>query len=277
MNRKIGIVANHESRKSVTESKKLIDFLEEKNVEYYLSKNLAKKIGQKGTETQKLAKCDFIVTIGGDGTILRTLQKIKKTIPIIGINTGEVGFLTKLTKNNYKNKLNKIIKDFEVEKRSRLSVTINKEDKKEKMPPAINEVVIATSEPAKLLKLRVLLDNKPIEEFRADGLVIATPTGSTAYSMSAGGPIVDPKVEAFILVPLAPYKLSARPFVVPNNSNIKVELLRKGKTADLVVDGQKNKKIKEKDTVIFKESKKPALFIKTKGADFYSKVKEKLV
>lgn len=279
MNRKIGVVARYDLMESVEVAKEVKGFLSEKDVDSFFEYKIAEKLGVDGKKINELVECDFIITIGGDGTILRTLQELSEPVPIIGINTGEVGFLTKLEKDTYKEKLNQLIKEFEVEKHTRLDVKLkrNKAGEIEELPPAVNEIVITTSEPAKMLQLRALLDGNEIERFRADGLVVSTPTGSTAYSMSAGGPIVDPKVEAFILVPLAPYKLSARPFVVPNKSELVVELTRKGKKADVVVDGQKIKKIREGDKVVFGESKKPALFLKTKGADFYSKVREKLV
>ncbi|PTD93647.1 NAD(+) kinase [archaeon SCG-AAA382B04] len=278
MNKRIGIVSKYDSEESIKVARNLFTFLSQEDVELSIEQKIADKIGKKGSKINELSHCDFIVTVGGDGTILRTLQRLDKQTPIIGINTGEVGFLTKLEKQNYKEKLEELIRDFEVEERTRVGVEFKKtSEENQRLSPAVNEVVIATSELAKLLKLRATLDGNEIERFRADGLVVATPTGSTAYSMSAGGPIVDPKVEAFLLVPLAPYKLSARPFVVPNKSELEVELLRKGKKADVVIDGQKIKTIQEGDKISFKESPDPALFVKTEGADFYSKVREKLV
>lgn len=276
---KIGIVANYDSDESIKVAKEVFNFLKKKEIEILIEENIAKKIGEKGRKIENLNSSDFVITIGGDGTILRTFQRIKKPVPLIGINTGEVGFLTKLEKDDYKEELTNLIKGFDIEERSRLGVKLKPrgKEKTEDFSPAVNEVVIATSEPAKMLQLRAILDGNEIEKFRADGLVVSTPTGSTAYSMSAGGPIVDPKVSAFILVPLAPYKLSARPFVVPSNSKLEVELLRKGKEADVVIDGQKVKKIKERDKIIFREAKKPAPFVKTDKADFYSKVRKKLV
>ncbi|OUJ19042.1 NAD kinase NadF [Methanonatronarchaeum thermophilum] len=271
---KIGIIARYDSQEIIQETKKLIKFLENENIETTINKETAEKIGVKGTPIKQMTDCDLVITVGGDGTILRTFHELPQQIPVVGINKGEVGFLTDIEMDNYKKELKKIIKEFKVDKRTRLEVNINQG---EKLPPATNEVVILTSEPAKMLKLRVLVDGKEVEKFGADGIIIATPTGSTAYSMSAGGPIVDPKVEAFLLVPIAPYKLSARSIVIPSKSNIEIELIRKGKHAKVIVDGQKTKKVEEGDIITFKEAENPALFVKVEGQDFYSKIKEKLM
>ncbi len=215
---------------------------------------------------------DMIITVGGDGTILRTLQLLTKPTPILGIDMGEIGFLADVNPENAKEVIKKALDEFEVGQRARLAVRVNEEA----LPPATNEAVIVTSRPAKILYFRVLVDGKELETMRADGLVLATPTGSTAYAMSAGGPIVDAKIDAFVVVPLAPFKLSARPWVVPANSEITVELLRTGKEALVVVDGQYTQKITKKDVIKFTKAKAPALFVKT-DRGFYAKVRDKLV
>jgi len=276
---KVGIIARYDSQEIINEANRLIKYLEKKSLEITINREAASKIGIEGKDIPMMDDCDIVITIGGDGTILRTFHELPKQTPLIGINKGEVGFLTDLDTETYKEELNKILEGFQVEERTRLEVNIDgeKSEKEKKLPPATNEVVILTSEPAKMLKLRVLVDDKEVERFGADGIIIATPTGSTAYSMSAGGPIVDPRVEAFLLVPIAPYKLSARSIVVPSSSNIKIELIRKGKHAKVIVDGQRTSKVKEGDMIKFNKSENPARFVKVEGRDFYSKIKEKLM
>lgn len=133
-----------------------------------------------------------------------------------------------------------------------------------------------TRRPAKMLHIEISVDDEVVEELRADGIIIATPSGSTAYSMSAGGPIVDPRVEAFLIVPICPFKLSARPLVVSNKSVIRVKLLRKGKKAIAVIDGQYEEEINHMDEVIFRKSGRKARFVRL-SKDFYRKVREKLI
>ena len=161
--------------------------------------------------------------------------------------------------------------EYAVEKRTLLSVHHNG-----KLPLALNEVVMMTRKPAKMLHIEISVDDEIVEELRADGIIIATPSGSTAYSMSAGGPIVDPRVEAFLIVPICPFKLSARPIVVSNKSTIKVKLLRKGKKAIAVIDGQYEEEINHMDEVIFRKSDSCAHFVRL-SKDFYRKVREKLI
>ena len=214
---------------------------------------------------------DLIVVFGGDGTILRSLQLLPKPTPILGINMGEVGFLTVIDPESALYMIDSILEDFEVVERERMSVRLNEFE----LPCAMNEAVIITSRPAKISQFRIHVDGKLMEDFRADGVVIATPTGSTAYAMSAGGPIVDPRVAGILIVPLAPYKLSARPWVVPSSSTIKLELLREDKESIVVVDGQYTTNVTRKDVLTFSRCDVPAMFVKF-GDKFYDLVREKL-
>ena len=141
---------------------------------------------------------------------------------------------------------------------------------------AMNEVVIMTDKPAKMLHFQIKVDGEIVEEVRADGLIVSTPSGSTAYAMSAGGPIVDPKVGGFVIIPICPYKLGARPFIVSDNSEITVKLLKKGKSAVFVMDGQTNDEAEYEEEIKFKKSEKNVYLIRTSTKYFYKKVKDKL-
>ena len=216
---------------------------------------------------------DVLITLGGDGTLLRGQVNLSNNeIPLLGINLGNVGFLTELdVKDAFKN-LDSILKgEYYKEKRTQLKVSHGK-----KLFTALNEVVIMTEKPAKMLNFEVSVGGEVVEEFRADGLILSTPSGSTAYSMSAGGPIVDPKVGAFIIIPICPYKLGLRPFVVSDASEIKVKLLKKGKKAVLVMDGQVSEEIDDSEEVNFIKSENDVYFIRTTDKYFYQRVKDKL-
>ena len=216
--------------------------------------------------------CDMAVILGGDGTLLRAQGKMKPDIPIFGINMGTVGFLTEIEATYTFEALNDILKgDYYKEKRTRLVVSHENHSY-----TAMNEVVIMTDKTAKMLHFEIQVDGEIIEEVRADGLIVSTPSGSTAYAMSAGGPIVDPKVEGFIIIPICPYKLGVRPFVVSDNSEITVKLLKKGKSAVFVMDGQINEEADYEEEIKFKKYDKDAYFIRTSTKYFYEKVKDKL-
>ncbi|WOF16196.1 NAD(+)/NADH kinase [Methanoplanus sp. FWC-SCC4] len=214
---------------------------------------------------------DVAVVIGGDGTVLHTIRQLEKQIPLIGINRGNVGFLTDLEPDEAEEYLLKIEKGkYNIENRMRLHLLVDDEYVGE----ALNEAVIVTSRPAKILQFTINIDYVPAERFRADGVLISTPTGSTAYAMSAGGPIVDPWIDGFLLVPLAPYYLSSRPHIISDKRKLRVEL-DSTKPADLVLDGQYIMELYNGNVVTIQKSREPALFINA-GKNFFAKVDSKL-
>jgi NAD+ kinase len=271
---RIGVVARFDIDKSVELAGKIVEFLIEKDVDTLIDTNLASKLNKYHDIASDLEDMDvdMVVAVGGDGTVLRTQGIInQKKIPLFGINMGAVGFLTEIDPAETFTALEQVLAGkYFVDKRTQLRVWHNKE-----LHKALNEVVIMTQKPAKMLHIEISVDDEVVEELRADGLIIATPTGSTAYSMSAGGPIVDPRVGAFIIVPICPFKLGARPTVVPNDSVIKVKFLREGKKAVAVIDGQFEEEINYMDEFIFKKAENYAYFVRL-SKNFYRRVREKL-
>lgn len=170
-------------------------------------------------------KIDFLITIGGDGTILDTISSIGSSeIPIVGINTGRLGFLANNAKENVENVIDQLLAGaFRLEKRSLL--TLNTEDNLfGQYNFAMNEVTIHKKDSSSMIKLHTYVDGDFLNSYWADGLIISTPTGSTAYSLSCGGPILDPKSKNFIINPIAPHNLTARPIIIPDSANIMVEV-----------------------------------------------------
>ena len=272
---KIGFVSRQKSE-SVHLVKLLICHIEAKglDIEIFVDQDIALMIGRQGTSVEEMErqKVDFIVSVGGDGTILRTIHKMVDPLPILGINMGTLGFLVDVEPKDALETLDHLIKGFEVDSRSRLKVLLNGIC----LPPAINEVALLTASPAKMIEFEIIVDGALMEDFRSDGIVIATSTGSTAYAMSAGGPIVDPRVDAIVLVPVAPFKLSSRPWVIPGGSTIEVKLKLPEKEALMVIDGQSTTTISVKDTIVISKAKTPARFVKVTRDGFYAKVKSKL-
>ena len=213
---------------------------------------------------------DVMVIVGGDGTILLSVQKMDVQVPIIGINWGEVGFLADLEPEEAIAFIQELDVDFPIEQRMRISLSIGGEIAGQ----ALNEALIVTSRPAKMLRFSVLVDGVPAERFRADGLLISTPTGSTAYAMSAGGPIVDPRIEGVLLVPLAPYLLSSRPHLIHTDRSVEIRL-ESAKPASLVIDGQTSIELGRGDSIKVEKSASPALFVDAKK-NFFEKVNNKL-
>ncbi len=272
---RIGIVTRHDIHRGVELAEEITEFLIKEDIGVLLDPLIVSELRRFHDLSCNIDEMDvdMIITIGGDGTILRTQSLIHgKKIPIFGINMGTVGFLTEIGPEETFHALKEVLAgNYFIEERNCLDVWHNKD-----LAPALNEVVIMTKKPAKMLHIEVKVDEEIVEELRADGIIIATPSGSTAYSMSAGGPIVDPQVDAFIIVPICPFKLGSRPTVVSGKSIIKVRLLREGKKAVAVIDGQYEEEVNYMEEIIFQRSHQSAYFVRL-TKEFYKKVREKLI
>jgi NAD+ kinase len=213
---------------------------------------------------------DLVVVVGGDGTILLTANRQPVQVPLVGVNRGEVGFLADLEPDDAFSFINGLSVPIPVERRMRISLSIDGN----LAGDALNEALIVTDRPAKMLKFLIHIDGVVAERFRADGLLISTPTGSTAYAMSAGGPIVDPNVQEFLMVPLAPFMLSNRPHLIDSSRTVRITLEAE-KPAKLVIDGLIVRHIGEKSVIDIHRSPSPALFVDT-GLNFFEKINRKL-
>ena len=229
----------------------------------------AEALGLKGEPLQKM-KVDVLITIGGDGTILRTLQG--NDAPVMGVNAGVLGFLTEVQVDEIKPAIKKLLAgEYHLEKRLKLKTTMNGQ----RLEDATNEAVVHTAHIAKMRHFAISVDGTPATEIRADGLIVATPTGSTSYAMSVGSSIIDPRVDAFVIAPIAPFRLAARPLVVAAKSKIAVTILEP-KECTMVIDGQCEFKIRGDEKLVFTASEKKAKFVSFKD-DFYRNLEEKLI
>ncbi len=275
MIKKIGIVSRYDKHEALEMVEKIIARFRDE-VDIFLAPRTAEHLGNQHScmaiDSMRQAGVELIISIGGDGTVLRTISKMDDPLPLLGINMGTLGFLVDVKPEDAIETIENVLKGFTYTERSRLAVQLNEEY----LPCATNELVLITSRAAKILSFSICVDESQIDELRADGVVIATPTGSTAYAMSAGGPIIDPRVDATLIVPLAPFKLSARPWVVPGNSKIGLTMTLPEKEAAVVVDGQHTYHIHEHDVITLTKARNPARFVKMPIDGFYEKVKNKL-
>lgn len=275
---RIGLVVNPYNEEAINGSYEIVEYLKERT-ELIITDELYNIIKEKypspNFSIAPLSKFnshnpEVLVTMGGDGTILRALHKCN--IKVFGINAGVVGFLTEVHIKDSIGSLEKILNnDYDLDERARLKTILN--DKT--LEPATNEAVIHTSDIAKMRLYLIQVNDVSVQTMRADGIIISTPTGSTSYAMSAGGPILDPKVDAFIIVPIAPFKLSSRPLVVPGNSIISVKLMEPNRNSVLVIDGQVEYEITPNDIVKFTRAEVPAEFVRFEP-NFYKSIEEKL-
>lgn len=243
-------------------------------VQIFVATPTADVLGIEGTPVERMREkgVELIISVGGDGTVLRNIAKMKDPLPILGINMGTLGFLVDVEPEDAIETIEEVLYGFSYMERMRVDVFLNGE----LVDTATNEIAIMSAKPAKIIQFQVHVSGCLLENMRADGVVFATPTGSTAYAMSAGGPIVNPRVNAIVVVPIAPFKLSSRPWVIPSDSEITIELSVPKKEAVIAIDGQKSYRIRPDDTVKLKKSKFPARFVKISDTCFYERVQKKL-
>jgi len=264
---KYGICVNTKVPEAKEHTERVMKALE--GCDYILDEAIAGVFNVKGCPIEEM-KVDIMITIGGDGTILRTFMKNKA--PLIGINAGGVGFLAEIGANEIEEGIRRLRNgEYVVEERFKLSSWYEGEY----LAEAVNEAVVHTDSIAKIRHFKVYVNDKLMTDVRADGIMVSTPTGSTCYAMSLGAPLIDPRVNAVVVVPMAAYKFSSRPFVVPAEAKITVETVMDSGCL-LVVDGQEEYEIKGKTRIDFIRSPDTVRFIKF-NTDFYSKVREKLV
>jgi len=270
----VGMIARFDKKKAIKLAENLAKYLRAKELEVYVEDTLAKKMNtkEKSTPLEKM-KTDFIITIGGDGTILRACVSIPKPEPpILAINMGVRGFLTEVEPKQAFTAVDKCLKgQITIEKCMKLSITADNI----KFPDALNEVLISAGEPAKLLYARILKDREPILNCQADGLMVATQTGSTGYSLSAGGPVLDPGVNAFVLTPICALSVF-RSIVFPASSSLTVAVIRPRKVL-IVVDGHHRQIISSKiPSLTITRSKHETSFIRFRE-NFYNRLRSRLL
>jgi len=265
---KFGVTANPNIAHARAGVQQLLPLLGKKHT-VTLESDIAANLGKKGKPLEDMA-VDMVLAVGGDGTVLRALQRT--TARVLGINSGSLGFLTEVTVDEFPDALYRLErKEFTVEERGKIAVTVDGK----RLPDCTNEAVLHTAQVAKIRDFEVWSNETLVQKLRADGIIVATPTGSTSYNLSVGGPIVDPRVEALVISAIAPFKPSARATVVPASASVRVKLA-KPKECLLVLDGQQEVSLKGTEDVRSTGSKERAKLVKF-GDDFYRRIEVKLV
>ncbi len=226
--KKIGIIPNTDKDKNLLYTKKIIDVVYSKGGKINISNDIAKKLGISGYEKFDVKKVidesDLVICLGGDGSFLKVSRKaLGSSVPVLGINLGSLGFLAEGNKNDIETVIDRIMKDdYSVEDRMMLEVTVKKDNKIIYSDTALNDIVVSRGALSRIIHLKTYIDEKFVDDFPGDGLIISSPTGSTAYSLSAGGPIVEPDIDLIIVTPICPHILYSRSFIAKPNSTIKV-------------------------------------------------------
>jgi NAD+ kinase len=223
---------------------------------------------------------DLIIVLGGDGTYLSIARLMRRrSVPVMGINMGQLGFLTEIKREEALNALVALLDGHPpvISERSLLEVTLKRKGKTVFQGPVVNDAVISKGAIARIIGIQIAIDGKFVNTVRADGIIVSTPTGSTAYSLSAGGPIIEPSVPALILAPICPHSLTQRPLVISDNSEIHLKLTHRPGHVLLTLDGQDAVDLKEEDEVIVRKYRKHSLkLVSARGRDYFGLLREKL-
>lgn len=216
---------------------------------------------------------DFLLALGGDGTMLRAVREAEKLeLPIMGINLGGLGFLTAFQSSELKQALDDLSRRrVRIEERMLLCVKWKDEEFF-----ALNDATFNMSSGARVVELSTYVNGEFLTRFTGDGLIVSTPTGSTAYSLAAGGPILDPRLEAIILTPICPHALSARPMVVPPNYTVEVEIGHKNPSVILCIDGQKRRLLQTGERVTFFKAERHARIVMPEKVSFFEILRRKM-
>ena len=223
------------------------------------------------------AQCDLAVVLGGDGTMLGIARQLARFgLPLVGINQGRLGFITDVSVGHYAEVLAPMLAgDYEIEHRTMLDGSVQREGRPVFEAFAMNDVVVSRAPTSSMIELKISIGDEFIANQRADGLIIASPTGSTAYALSAGGPILHPGIAGWVLVPIAPHTLSNRPIVLPDVGDVTIEIVA-GRDASVNFDMQSLAALQPGDRVRVRRSQHQVRFLHPRGWSYYATLREKL-
>ena len=279
---KVGFITNIDKDPELIHTKELTLWTMEMGCQVLLNSALCRKIGI-GTpmySTDEIyEKADFVVVLGGDGTILRVARRAAKYgTPILGINFGTLGYLADVEKSGGKTAIEKVLKgNYKIEKRMMLEAYIERGCVCHDTQLALNEVCVNNANFSRMISLSVEVNDEYINTFRADGIIVSTPTGSTAYNLSAGGPILNTNTELMTITHICPHALYARPIVVSGDDIIKIKVAGDYSNTQVTFDGQNGERVKNGDTVVIRRSKYCTDIIKTTNLSFFDILRRKMV
>ncbi len=272
----------HREKTTVSTLLRLIKHLENKKIDIAIEQETAEICGINNYKTaheSQLAKAgELIIVVGGDGSLLSAARAAaSQSIPVLGINRGKLGFLTDIAPNAL-NEIDEVLAGHYLEeKRFLFQTDIIRDGKILYQQTALNDVVLLPGDIAHMIEFTIKIDKQLVCVQRADGLIIATPTGSTAYALSGGGPILHPSLDAVVLVPMFPHKLTSRPIVISGNSHIKISINKQSKTSPrLSCDGQARLDLKPDDTIAIHKLRKSLKLIHPMGYQYFATLRDKL-
>lgn len=280
--RNIGLVARSESEQALYSLRQLVHFLQRRGSNVIIEEALSgvlRDLGlQAGSRSQLGESCDLVIVVGGDGCLLGAARTFARhDVPVLGINRGRLGFLTDIRPSEIETRVAQVLEgDYHIEKRFLLDMEVRRGRAAVGEGSALNDVVLLSGESVHMIDFELYVDGTFVYGQRSDGLIIATPTGSTAYALSGGGPIMHPRLDAMVLVPLNPHTLTSRPLVVDGDSEIKIHLNSPRLKPLVSCDGQEGVPLQADDLIYVRKKPHRLRLLHPPGHDFYEACRSKL-
>lgn len=279
----IGIVANLNKQKARNTIPRFLELLKRKSIPAAITTSIRRELNVQAFDVVDYPRseigfhCDVIIAFGGDGTMLSTARYVSHTqIPILGVNLGRFGFLAEVSVEELFGQIDRIATgDFTVESRMALEARVFQE-KKERRFYAFNDVVMDRYSSSRTILIDTYIDNDYLNTYNADGIIISSPTGSTAYNLSAGGPLLAPELEALIVTPICSHSLSQRPLIIHPEHTIKIRARSEGRKMLFTADGQDALSVSEENTIEVRKSPYAVKLLKFPGKSFYEVLRTKL-
>ncbi|HJT19557.1 MAG TPA: NAD(+)/NADH kinase [Nitrospira sp.] len=258
----------------------VVTWLRARTIVVLLDTTSATLLGERGgiQKTELAGKADVLLVLGGDGTMLNAARLAgERAIPILGVNMGGLGFLTEVRLEHLYPSLDRVFaNEYVMDERLMLNAHVHRHGETVTQGAVLNDVVISKGTLARMIELRIAIQEQFVTNLRGDGLIVSTPTGSTAYSLSAGGPIINPAVQSLMLTPICPHTLTHRPLIVPGNVEIDVTLTSKDEGAMATLDGQVGISLTQGDSVVLNTSEHRTRLIRFPETNYYDVLREKL-
>jgi len=278
----IGIAAKVTSAEALTYATQIARELQARGLSVLFDDDTASLIDggfQTASKAELGRHCDLIITFGGDGTLLSVARHAPEHVPILGVNMGTLGFLTEIRVEELPSVLDRVLSgDYSVEPRVTFTVSVSGPGRDPDLRyRVLNDVAINKSAVARIIEMRVSVAGLFVSTFRGDGLIVATPTGSTAYNLSAGGPVIYPTMGAVVLTPICPHMLTNRPIVLPDELDIEIALTTPdAKDIYLTLDGQEGFQISDRDRVCVRKSEERVLLVQSPDKNYFDVLRNKL-
>jgi NAD+ kinase len=274
----VGLVARHNTREAVRTAAELADWLRRRGLQVSVDEAILRARQLEGFAPFDIElPYDLVIVLGGDGTLLSVARSVLPGTPVLGVNLGRLGFLTELSRTElYPNLVKVLAGEHDIQERSMFDVELHRRGRIAARFRAFNDVVIAKSALAQIIELELQVNGQMMAGYRADGLIISTPNGSTAYNLSAGGPILFPSLPVAVITPICPHALSMRPIVVPDSEALEITLQTQRQEVFLTVDGHEGGHLAHRDTVIVQRADVTVHLVRLRDRTFYDSLRQKL-